>query len=75
MIDEADERWIAEHGYADDNPLLGQIEHARDLLRDTPELGIEVRKLRFRRSPSADSAPGHARRRYRLVPSVRRWHN
>ena len=44
MIDEADERWIDEHGYADDNPLLDQIEHARDLLRDNPELGIEVRQ-------------------------------
>ena len=37
----ADERWISEHGYTD-NPLFHQIEHARDLLLDNPELGIEI---------------------------------
>ncbi len=42
MLDEADERWIAEHGYAEDNPLFGQIERARDLLLDNPDMGIEV---------------------------------
>jgi plasmid stabilization system protein ParE len=42
MVDEADERWISEHGYDGDNPLLSDIEHARDLLLDNPELGIAV---------------------------------
>ncbi len=43
MLDEADERWIAEHGFGEDNPLLRQIEHACDLLVDNPELGIADR--------------------------------
>jgi hypothetical protein len=38
MLDEADERWIAEHGFATDNPLLGQIEHAGEMLRENPQL-------------------------------------
>jgi plasmid stabilization system protein ParE len=42
MLDGADERWIAEHGYAEENPLFRQIEHARDLLLDNPELGIKI---------------------------------
>jgi plasmid stabilization system protein ParE len=41
MLDAADERWISEHGYSD-NPLFDQIEHARDLLLDNPELGIKI---------------------------------
>ncbi|CAN5917690.1 hypothetical protein BH11MYX2_BH11MYX2_04550 [soil metagenome] len=40
MLDEADERWISEHGYLADNPLFGEIEHASYLLRDNPEIGI-----------------------------------
>lgn len=44
MFDEADERWIAEHGYEEENPLFRQIEHARDLLLDNPELGIEIQQ-------------------------------
>ena len=38
MLDEADERWIAEHGFATDNPLLDQIEHAAEMLRENPQL-------------------------------------
>ncbi len=48
MLDEADERWISEHGYLADNPLFGEIEHASDLLRDNPQLGILVPHGRFR---------------------------
>ena len=42
MVDEADERWIAEHGFLTDNPLLGEILHASDLLRINPEIGVIV---------------------------------
>ena len=42
MLDAADDRWIAEHGVAPDNPLLDEIEHAGELLRENPELGIVV---------------------------------
>ena len=33
MLDEADERWIGEHGFLVDNPLLNEVEHAAALLR------------------------------------------
>jgi plasmid stabilization system protein ParE len=46
MVDEADERWIAEHGFLADNPLLGEILHASDLLRINPEIGVIVRRGR-----------------------------
>ncbi len=46
MVDEADERWIAEHGFLADNPLLGEILHASDLLRINPEIGVTVRRGR-----------------------------
>jgi hypothetical protein len=46
MVDEADERWIAEHGFVADNPLLGEIMHASDLLRINPEIGVIVRRGR-----------------------------
>ncbi|HEY0476282.1 MAG TPA: type II toxin-antitoxin system RelE/ParE family toxin [Kofleriaceae bacterium] len=39
MLDEADERWIAEHGYLVDNPLIAELQHAGDLLRENPRLG------------------------------------
>jgi hypothetical protein len=39
MVDEADERWIAEHGFLADNPMLGEILHASDLLRINPRSG------------------------------------
>ncbi len=42
MLDEADDRWIAEHGLLIDNPLLGEVEHAGDLLCENPQLGIAV---------------------------------
>lgn len=57
MIDEADERWSTEHGFDAVNPLLDDILHASDLLRENPELGvayprggfrIEVRRLLLR---------------------------
>jgi hypothetical protein len=49
MLDEADERWIAEHGLLVDNPLLAEIEHAGNLLRENPQLGLVVqRRGRFR---------------------------
>lgn len=44
MVDEADERWTAEHGYDADNPLLDEILRASDLLRATPQLGMVVRR-------------------------------
>jgi plasmid stabilization system protein ParE len=46
MVDEADERWIAEHGFLADNPLLNEILHASDLLRSHPQLGVIVRRGR-----------------------------
>ena len=48
MIDEADEHWVAEHGYLVDNPLLDEIRNAGDLLRDNPQLGLLVRRGVFR---------------------------
>jgi plasmid stabilization system protein ParE len=44
MLDEVSERWIAEHGYAADNPLFNQIDQARDLLLEHPKLGIVVQQ-------------------------------
>jgi hypothetical protein len=36
MLDEADERWIAEHGFDADNPLLQEIAGVAELAaRDT----------------------------------------
>ncbi len=49
MLEEADERWTAEHGFFADNPLLEEIERAADLLRETPELGVIYRGARFER--------------------------
>jgi hypothetical protein len=39
MVDEADEHWVAEHGFLADNPLLNEILHASDLLRTTHRSG------------------------------------
>jgi hypothetical protein len=44
MVDEADERWVTEHGYLADNPLLDEILHASDRLRTNPQIGIIVRR-------------------------------
>lgn len=41
MLDEADERWIAEHGFATDNPLLDQIEHAAEMPRCGSRTGVD----------------------------------
>lgn len=38
MLDAADERWVAEHGYLAANPLVEEAEHATELLRHNPEL-------------------------------------
>src|SRR5215468_10192192 len=46
MVDEADERWIAEHGFLADNPLLDEILRANDLLRAYPRIGVIVRRGR-----------------------------
>jgi plasmid stabilization system protein ParE len=46
MVDEADERWVAEHGFLADNPLLGEILHASDRLRTNPQIGVVVRRAR-----------------------------
>jgi plasmid stabilization system protein ParE len=44
MLDEADEHWVAEHGFLADNPLLNEILHASDLLRTNPRIGVVVRR-------------------------------
>jgi plasmid stabilization system protein ParE len=46
MVDEADERWVAEHGFLADNPLLNEILHASDLLRTNPQIGVVVQRGR-----------------------------
>jgi plasmid stabilization system protein ParE len=46
MVDEADERWVAEHGFLADNPLLDEILHASDLLRTNPQIGLVVGRAR-----------------------------
>jgi hypothetical protein len=46
MVDAADERWVDEHGFLTDNPLLDEILHASDLLRTNPQIGVVVRRAR-----------------------------
>ena len=46
MVDEANERWVAEHGFLADNPLLDEILRASDLLRTHPQIGVIVRRGR-----------------------------
>lgn len=46
MLDEADERWVAEHGFLTENPLLNEILHASDRLRTNPQIGVIVRRDR-----------------------------
>ncbi|MGE3460207.1 MAG: type II toxin-antitoxin system RelE/ParE family toxin [Kofleriaceae bacterium] len=57
LIDEADERWISEHGFDSLNPLLDEILQTAELLRENPEIGVvylrggfrhEVRRLLLR---------------------------
>jgi plasmid stabilization system protein ParE len=48
MLDYADERWIGEHGYLAANPLVEEAEHATELLRHNPELGVRFRRARGR---------------------------
>jgi hypothetical protein len=42
LIDEADERRSTEHGFDAVNPLLDDILHAAELLRENPELGLSI---------------------------------
>lgn len=49
MLDDADERWVAEHGYLAANPLVEEAEHAIELLRHNPELGVRFRRAQGRR--------------------------
>ena len=46
MVDEADVRWIAEHGFLAENPLLDEILRASDRLRTHPQIGVVVRRGR-----------------------------
>jgi plasmid stabilization system protein ParE len=48
MLDDADEKWGAEHGFDTDNPLLDEVARSADLLRENPELGVLYRQS-FRR--------------------------
>ena len=50
MLDDADERWVAEHGYLAANPMIEEAEHATELLRHHPELGVRSRRAQGRRS-------------------------
>lgn len=43
MLEEADDHWTGTQGRGD-NPLLEDVAHAMDLLRETPALGIVVRR-------------------------------
>lgn len=49
MLDDADERWVAEHGYLAANPLAEEAEQATELLRHNPELGMRFRRAQGRR--------------------------
>jgi plasmid stabilization system protein ParE len=59
MVDEADERWVAEHGFLANNPLQDEILRASDRLRTNPQIGVVVRR-------------GHSEIRRLLLHS--RWH-
>ena len=48
MLLEADERWVAEHGFLAANPLVDEAEHASELLSRDPELGKRYRRARGR---------------------------
>jgi hypothetical protein len=43
MLDDADERWVAEHGYFAANPLVEEAERATEMLRHNPDLGVRFR--------------------------------
>ncbi len=45
MLDDADERWVAEHGYFAPNPLVEEAEHATEQLRHNPALGMHSVEL------------------------------
>ena len=48
MLDDADERWVAEHRYFAANPLVEEAERAIELLRHNPDLGVRFRGARGR---------------------------
>ena len=48
MADAADERWVAEHGFLAENPLLDEILRVSDLLRENPEFGHVVQQRGLR---------------------------
>ena len=49
MLDDADERWVAEHGYFAANPLVQEAEHATEMLHHDPELGVRFQRARGHR--------------------------
>ena len=59
MLDDADELWIAEHGYLAANPLVVQAERATEQLADDPELGkhSDEREATNRKSVACCSQP------------------
>jgi hypothetical protein len=49
MLLEADERWMADHGFLEPNPLVEEVEHvATQLLARDPLLGKRYRRARGR---------------------------
>jgi plasmid stabilization system protein ParE len=48
MLDEADAWWLGEHGFAAANPLIAELHHAAELLRENPRLGMLYQRHRFR---------------------------
>ena len=42
MLDETDERWVGEHGFLTENPLLDEVLRASDVLRANPQIGAIV---------------------------------
>jgi plasmid stabilization system protein ParE len=46
MLLEADERWVAEHGFLVTSPLIDEAEHATELLGRDPQLGKRYRRAR-----------------------------
>ncbi|MFN0253758.1 MAG: hypothetical protein ACKV2T_43225 [Kofleriaceae bacterium] len=48
LVDEADERWISEHGFDAINPLLDDILRTAEVLRENPEIGVVYSRGGFR---------------------------
>jgi plasmid stabilization system protein ParE len=47
MLQAIETRWAREHGPGAENPLLDELGHTIELLRETPELGV-ARRVRGR---------------------------